>query len=271
MTEQEYNALDGVRRSELWRLNPRNGGTPEKLKWAMENPEEPTPAMLFGAAAHKLFLEPDTFRNEYAISPVADKRTKEGKLIHQAFLATVEDKTVISAEDFSKATDMVRVLNQTPFVKALLDDAAREATYTWTDEMTGEACKIRCDAIKLMRDGTPLIIDYKTTADASTDGFTRKALSLGYDLQAGMYADGVEQNYGGKARFVFIAQEKVEPYAVNILEVDDEFMQRGRDLFRELIGIYHECKTTDNWWGYLGKENIIGKLNLPQWAAKSDE
>lgn len=222
--------------------------------------------MVFGTAVHKLLLEPDTFRMEFAVAPVCDRRTKEGRLVYQKFLDNCGDKTIISADDLVRASDMVRVLYQTPYIKPLLDDALHETLVTWADEMTGEACKIRCDSLKLMRDGTPVIVDYKTTNDASTDGFIRKALSLGYDFQAGMYCEGVEANYGGKARFVFIAQEKTEPYAVNILEADEEFIQRGKDKFRELIGIYHECKTTDKWWGYLGRDNAIGKINLPPWA-----
>ena len=30
MTEKEYRQAEGISRSELWRLNPDNGGTPEK-------------------------------------------------------------------------------------------------------------------------------------------------------------------------------------------------------------------------------------------------
>ena len=271
MNENEYRQLDGISRSELWRLNPRNGGSPEKFKWAQTHPEEPTPAMVFGTVVHKLFLEPTSFCDEFAVAPIVDRRTKDGKAIYAEFLASVGDKTVISADDMATATEMVRVLNRTPFVKALLDGAATETLVTWADEPTGEACKIRCDALKLMRDGTPLIVDYKTTNDASTDAFCRKALSLGYDFQAGMYCQGLETHYGVPAKFVFIAQEKVEPYAVNILEADEEFIQRGKDTYRELLGIYHECKATDNWYGYLGKETVIGKLCLPQWATRTAE
>ena len=270
MTEKEYRASPGISRSELWLLNPRNGGTPEKFKWAQDHPEEPTPAMVFGTVVHKLLLEPDSFDAEFAVAPIVDRRTKEGKAIYAEFLESAQGKTVISADDRAMAQEMVDVLNRTPFVKALLDDAAHEACVDWVDEMTGEACKVRCDAVKLMADGTPIIVDYKTTTDASADGFLRKALSLGYDFQSGMYCEAAENNFGGVAKFVFIAQEKSEPYSVNILEADEDFIQRGKDKFRELIGIYHECKTTDNWWGYLGKECIIGKLCLPEWAKATE-
>lgn len=268
MTEREYRASDGISRSELWNLNPRTGGTPEKFKWFRENPEEPTKAMLFGTIVHKLFLEPDTFDDEFAVAPPVDKRTKEGKAIFAEFVESLNHRTIISADDMAQATAMVDVLRKTPFVESLVcGDADHERCIRWTDGMTGEACKIRVDSVRLMSDGTPLIVDYKTTNDASADGFLRKALAIGYDFQSGMYCEGAEHEFGKAARFVFIAQEKTAPYAVNIFEADPDFIQRGKDIFRELIGIYHECRITDNWWGYLGKDNAIGKLNLPQWAS----
>lgn len=271
MTESEYNALNGVRRSELWRLNPRNGGTPQKFLWYTTHPEEPSHAMMLGSVAHKFILEPDSFYDEFAPAPCVDRRTKEGKSIWSEFMGTLNNRIIVSADDMTVVEEMNDAFWSTPFVEALIEGAEHEKVFVWTDEMTGEECKIRADSIRIMSDGTPLIVDYKTTTDASPDGFPRKAMSLGYDFQAGMYCEGVEKVLGKAPRFVFIAQEKVAPYAVNIMEADPEFIQRGKDIFRELIGIYHECKTTDNWWGYLGKENIIGKLNLPQWAAKSDE
>jgi len=270
MTEKQYQQTKGVRRSELWLLNPRNGGTPEKFLWFTTHPEEPSHAMMLGSVAHKFILEPDTFWDEFASAPCVDRRTKEGKSIWAEFMETLNHRTIVSADDMSVVEEMNDEFWRTPFVDALVEGAEHERLFVWTDEMTGEECKVRVDSIRIMSDGTPLIVDYKTTNDASPDGFIRKALSLGYDFQAGMYCEGVEKVLGKAPRFVFIAQEKTAPYAVNIMEADPEFIQRGKDIFRELIGIYHECKTTDNWWGYLGKDNSIGKLSLPAWASNNE-
>ena len=111
-----------------------------------------------------------------------------------------------------------------------------------------------------------MIVDYKTTTDASPSAFSRSCVNYGYDFQAGMYCEGVEKCLDIKPRFVFIAQEKDPPFAVNVLEADEEMIQHGKDIFRELLGIYHECKTTDNWYGYLGPKPVISRLSLPAWA-----
>ena len=83
-----------------------------------------------------------------------------------------------------------------------------------------------------------------------------------------MYSEGYEKNYGKKPLFVFIAIEKEAPFSVNILQADEAFVSHGYDVFRELIGTYHDCKTTGNWYGFLGKYEVINKLDLPPWLSE---
>lgn len=265
MTEAEYRKQPGVTRTELWRIRE----SPEKFKWYQEHPEEPTPALIFGAAAHKMLLEPGLFGNEFAVAPEVDRRTKEGKAAYNGFLALSEGMSILAPADYQKAVEMAQKARETPFIRKLLNGEVEKAFY-WTDELTGEPCKCRVDCLTYIG-GKPVIVDYKTTTDASTDAFMRAAVNYGYDFQAAMYSDGVEKATGQKPLFVFIAQEKTAPYAVNILQADDLMVKRGRDLFREYIGIYHECKETGNWYGYLGAYNVINNLALPAWLAKEVE
>lgn len=265
MTERDYRQQEGISRTELWRLRE----SPEKFKWLQDHPEPSTPALIFGATVHKLLLEPETFDEEFAVSPECDRRTKDGKEAYNAFLTASDGKNIISLADYEKAQEMANKALETPFVKKLLN-GEHEKPFFWVDDLTGEPCKIRVDCITTIG-GKPVIVDYKTTADASTDGFMRHALNFGYDFQAGMYCEGVEKVTGQKPLFVFIAQEKTAPYAVNLLQADDLMVKHGYDIFRELIGIYHECKTTGNWYGYLGAYNVINNLSLPAWLAKETE
>jgi hypothetical protein len=111
----------------------------------------------------------------------------------------------------------------------------------------------------------------KTAESAATENFTRDAVKYGYDFQSAMYTTGVERNTGNKYLFVFVVIEKKPPYAINILQADELFVRRGYDIFRELIGVYHDCKITNQWYGYLGKFNQINSLALPAWLAKEVE
>lgn len=265
MTETDYRRQEGISRTELWRLRE----SPEKFKWYQEHPEPPTPALIFGAAVHKLLLEPETFADEFAVAPDCDRRTKDGREAYNAFLSDSDGKSVITLADYEKAVEMAQKALEAPFVKKLLD-GEHEKPFCWVDDLTGEGCKVRVDCITNIG-GKPVIIDYKTTVDASTDGFMHSAVKYGYDFQAGMYCEGVEKVTGQKPLFVFIAQEKTAPYAVNILQADDLMRKRGYDVFRELIGTYHACKESGVWWGYLGAYNVINNLSLPAWLAKEIE
>ena len=109
MTNKEYRDHEGVSRSELNIIRTK---TPMHMKYAMEHPAEDTPALLEGRATHKYILEPDTFFDEFAIAPVCDRRTKEGKETYAAFLEESEGKDVITEEAFAKCKEMAEALKQ---------------------------------------------------------------------------------------------------------------------------------------------------------------
>jgi len=265
MTEKEYRNSDGISRTELWRLRE----SPEKFKWFQDHPEPATPALIFGTVVHKLLLDPDDFENEFAVSPDVDRRTKDGKEAYNAFLEASSGKAIITSSDYEKAVEMAKKASELAFVKKLLD-GEHEKPFYWMDDLTGELCKCRVDCFSTIS-GKAVVVDYKSTTDASTDGFIRSAINYGYDFQTGMYCEGIEKVTGQKPLFVFIAQEKNPPYSVNIMQADDLMVKRGRDIFRELIGIYHDCKESNNWYGYLGAYNVINNLSLPAWLAKEVE
>ena len=52
------------------------------------------------------------------------------------------------------------------------------------------------------------------------------------------------------------------------MQADEVYRQYGFDIFREAIGIYHDCKINNNWYGYLGKFHNINMLGLPAYLAK---
>jgi exodeoxyribonuclease VIII len=264
VTELEYRQHPAVSRSELWKLTE----SPEKFLWYREHPQEPTPALLFGQTVHKLLLQPEGFGDEFSVAPEIDRRTKEGKAAWNAFLEASADRTVVSAADYERALAMAEKCRSEPLAAKLLD-GSHETPFFWTDELTGEECKCRTDVLTEIGDNL-VIVDYKTCTDAGTDAFLRDAIRYGYHFQAALYCEGVEKNTGRRPLFVFIAQEKTEPYAVNILQADKLLIENGYDVFRELLGIYHYCKTSGNWYGFLGRENIINNLSLPAWMMKGD-
>ena len=136
MNEREYNEADGIRRSDLWKMED----SPEKFKYFLEHPVEQTQAMAFGSACHKFILEPESFLDEYAIAPEGiNRRTKEGKEQWETFCNSNAGKTIVNAEDMQTVAEMRSMLDHCPLAKKLIyGKGETEAPFFWTDPDTGE-------------------------------------------------------------------------------------------------------------------------------------
>ena len=263
MNEREYNSAPGIRRSDLWKINE----SPEKYKYYQDHPLEKTPALLFGSAAHSFILEPDKFDEDYAVAPIVDRRTKEGKSEWELFCTENSNKDIISAEDFKIIQEMAAAIWRNPIANNLIYGKGKtEVPFFWIDKDTGEKCKVKLD--RLVRiDRRFVVVDYKTALSAETTRFCNEIPKLGYHLQAAMYTEGVMKKKRLKYRpdFIFVVQEKKEPYSVNVIYVpfDSGVMLYGQDQFRELLGILHQCKLTDNWYGFTGAFGDMNEAFLP--------
>ena len=268
MNEQEYNAAEGVRRSDLWKMED----SPEKFKYYLEHPVEQTPAMAFGSACHKMILEPETFGDEYCIAPDADRRTNAGKAIWAEFTEQNAGKTVITQKDSELMAEMEAALESCTLAYGLIrGEGQSEVSLFWTDPETGEKCKAKLDRLVKDEDGKYVIIDYKTARAAETNRFNHEIFSLGYHFQAGFYTEGLMNSLGlnYRPRFIFVAQEKTAPYAVNVIEVTDDVMKIGVAKFHELLEKYVECKTVDLWPGYC--DDTPNETQLPGWYMSEEE
>ena len=268
MTEQEYNAAEGVRRSDLWRMED----SPEKFRFFLDHPVEQTPALAFGSACHKYVLEYDDFYNEYAVALPVDRRTKEGKGLWETFCSMNEGKTIVSVDDFETIVGMREALMKCPLAKKLLAGKGQaEVPLFWTDKQTGEKCKAKLDRLVTYR-RRKYIVDYKTSAAADTFHFNSSIWKFGYHFQAAMYAEGLKT--ATKARklpgFLFVAQEKKPPYSVNVIEVSEEVMNAGLAKYHQLLEKYHNCKTLDLWPGYVNGD-VPNDSFVPGWMMNEME
>lgn len=262
MTEREYRQHHAISRSELWRMHE----SPEKFKWFKDHPPEPTPALTFGQVVHKLLLQPETFDEDFAVLTEMDRRTKVGKEAFDAFLSRLEGRTAVIQADYDKAQEMASAVRRSRLATSLLV-GEHEIEFFWTDPDTHEDCKCRCDCLTKTDDGHYIIVDYKTAGSAKTDVFNQSIFKYGYHFQAAMYSEGVMRamDLDYRPEFVFIVQEKAAPYAVNVVSIPETVMLAGIDTFREYIGLYHQCKGTDYWFGYNGAFDEPNEAYLPGW------
>ena len=245
ISNKEYRQREGISSSELKKLMK----SPAHLKHYQENPQEDTPSLLFGRAAHKFVLETYDFYNEFAVAPICDRRTKEGKEIWNKFIVDSEGKDVITQEQFEQIDAMRNSAYATPFVAKLLS-GDKELSFWGKDEDTGLVIKCRPDAI-VEFNGRNILIDYKTCTDAENTKFYRDSIKFGYDLQLAYYREILKQNTGLDYDVVIIAQEKSAPYVTNVFQLSENYLENGRNLYKEMLKVYKNCLDTDNWYGYM--------------------
>ena len=268
MTENEYNQIDAIRRSDLLKIRK----SPMHYWWAKNNPEDandPTPAQIFGAAAHKYILEWSHFEDEYAVAPNVDRRTKAGREEWEDFSVRNQGKTVITSDDLDRLRFMQEAMcehrcSDGREVKEYLRGTV-ETPIFWTDPETGVECKIRPDVVAMI-DGRPVIVDYKTVSSCDERAFASECRKFGYKIQAGMYTEGFALTHFTEVGFAFVAQEKTPPYAVRVFNVSQDFIDQGNRQFHELLRCYKQCCDEGFWPGYTD-----GFLDADPWEDPSEE
>lgn len=256
MNSAEYFAVDAMSKSRLDQI----AKSPAHLQEWLKNPPAPTPAMQLGSAFHCALLEPDRFPASYGELPDVNRTTKEGKAAYAAWLEENPGKIGLKADVMEQIRKMQGAFNAHSFIAKILKGAAIERCAFWQDEETSVACKARPDIVT--PDG--LVIDLKTTEDATAEAFSRDSWKHRYHVQAAMYLEGVSKALGRKHEaFLFIAVEKSPPYAITTYVADQEFLARGREAMRRDLMRYAECVRKNEWPAY---SEEVQTLTLPRWA-----
>jgi exodeoxyribonuclease VIII len=253
----EYHAHKSVSKSQLDQM----AKSPAHYLASLTTPRKETSAMRIGSIFHGMVLEPE--RVKIAVAPVCDKRTKEGKATWEAFCLENHGAEIVTADEGEMLNGMAESIRKHPAASALLNGPGiAEGSCFWSDEQSGELCRCRPDFYR--EDG--IVVDLKTTEDASLDGFTRSVAKYNYAVQAAFYSDGVEAATSMPVRgFAFIACEKTPPYAVQCFQLDFQAMEAGRVIYRTLLLDLADCKIAGNYPAY---SNKIETLSLPNWALK---
>ena len=307
MTEKEYRSHPALSRSELWQFHK----SAEWFKYKRDHPSEPTPALLFGQVAHKLLLEPEDFDTDFAVAPVVDKRTKAGKEAWEQFCADADGKTVLDAATYEQCMAMVSAARFNPLVNELLKGQHEEPFFwtdpdtgvqckarldSWHRDENGVPVivdyKTALDASyrgfqrdvekwgyyfqaamyseALIQNGLcPRRIKGKPKKRWRKDQDTGKR-QYWTEYPEKIVMDGSEGEII-HPRFIFIVQEKDEPYSLNIFEMDLDYMSLGYDLYREYLGTYVSCESIGYYPGYLGPMNEPNILTLPSWMNRGDD
>ena len=141
----------------------------------------------------------------------------------------------------------------------LFKGGVAESSHFATDEH-GVLRKCRPD---YLIESQGILIDIKTTKDASAYGFSKAIHEYRYHRQAAWYIDALRLAGKRAERFVFVVVEKSSPYMVRVYELDHEAIERGRDDYRRLLEEYGTFMQTH-------RCNVIQPIGLPQWAYEEE-
>ena len=227
-------------------------------------PRKDSAAFAMGHAVHCLALEPNEFSNRFAIAPKCDRRTNAGKAQWAQFLVDCEGKELLEDQEYEDALDCVRALNNHPQFATIMAQP-RRVEVPFEFELFGHPFKAKPDAII---DSMKLILDIKTTDDASPHRWQWSAVDYGYHRQAWIYQRALERATHDLYRFIFAVVEKPKPSTrgipptVALYELDSETMGMGRDDTWRLVQDY-EDRTANGWWQQPYSSGIV-PLRLPK-------
>ncbi len=257
----EYQQLEGVNNSVLSALRR----SPAHAYQAMQEDRKITPSMKFGQLLHMAVLEPTRFDSEVGVRPSGmDLRKKEDKTIYERMVIEFGEGNILKEEEYEAVKSMANsVKDHASASRILAELEVTEVSFQWS-RPDGLLCKGRADGICPR---LKTIVDIKTTEDASNnkDGFPKSVLNYGYYRQAAHYLDGLCALGKDYQRFVFIALEKVPPYACAVYQLGDESIKYGREELAGLYKTFKECQASNTWPGYSEEINFV---HLPDWVFK---
>lgn len=226
----------------------------------LKSEKEDTPALKFGRLVHLASLEPMVFDRTVRVMPECDRRTKEGKAIYEAFAATLRPD-----EECIKKDEMDKVLAVAESAQAGIESVmtgrpgARLVESTFVAEHEGVKIKGRPDIVLQDGGSMTIVLDVKTTTDASAKNFAKEVWNYRYFLQAAWYL-----RLTAAKEFYFIAVEKEPPYAHAVYRLDDAAIEVGRQLMSSACVTYRECANFGVWPSYPQEPQV---LSLPKWAS----
>lgn len=261
ISNEEYHNSNGISRSQLMLMDKSPYHFWYKYLSGKYETNKSKEAFTVGSAFHTLLLEPELFDNEYAIMPKIDRRTTRGKEEFALFSIENSHKTIITQEQFEEVQCMASHVKEHDIVTTLLDNAQFEKSIFWTDKETELQFKCRPDIWS-----NKMIIDIKTSKDASPGLFINSAYKYGYYLQCGMFFEACEAIEKPIEMFINLVIEKEKPYVPAIYILDEKAIEFGKEQFKIYKNKIKKCLDENKWPGYLVQE-----ISIPKYATINDE
>ena len=274
ISNTEYHGSDELSRSIAWSLITT---CPQRVKYDMTHPKESSPALVIGSAFHAATLEPGKFDDEFAVKPSEIKkqgpRTKHYKKEFETMQKNEPNKSWLAPSDYDLVMDMAASALDHPILRTHMAEQSSIIEGTGFTEMEGAKINVRPD---LYNPGAGVVIDLKSTQDASEKGFAKSVRQFGYTFQACWYMHALRLLGEKPKQFVFLAVEKSAPhltaaYTLSATDIDKQMANMER-----ACKLWATCESSGVWPSYtddvttldLGSMHGNNRLNIMQMADK---
>ena len=216
-----------------------------------------------GTLLHTLVLEPDTFKDRYAVGPDVSRATKVWKEWEASIRPGV---TAIKGEEYEEAKAQAESMLLHSDIAEIRKSGHAEASAFCEDEETGLWLRVRPDWIHELPEGL-IVLDVKT-CDPRPHAFAAQCNKNTYHVQDAMYSDVIQKATGKPVlAFLFGGVDTNAPYLSACYELDDDSKETGRIQYRRGVTEFAKCKAENKWPGYEG----VRRLSLPRYALETQE
>ncbi len=202
------------------------------LKQALLNPDlcwhmihsnydlETTAAMAFGTLAHKAILQPELFKQSFAL-----KAPRKGR----EFDKTADGKFLILSPTHQKLIDMQAAFNRKSNLKKLIKGRIEGE---WFANIDGHECVAHPDVVN-----GDILIDYKTLSNTKKN-WAYVAADGGYDIQFAHYHKVLAANDIKIKKWYHIVQITSFPYTAVLYKYTNDYMQHALQSHSEAMDRY---------------------------------
>jgi exodeoxyribonuclease VIII len=263
--EMDYYANSALSHSRLKEIRK----SPGHFRWSLDNETPSTDAMNLGSLVHAMVLEPHTVEGRFVEMPKFDRRTKQGKADHIQWLNDHPASIPLPPSEWRTATGMAKAIADHPDAAAMIECVAAhgtaEAEYFWEDGR-GIDRKAKVDGLCISEDET-ILVDLKTTIDASPDSFRRSIFKYSYATQMAYYREAVasEGKYSPRTAII-IAVGKTPPYAVGLYRFSEETLAKADMVVDRWLETYLQCTQSGKWPSYWDIQDV----EMPDWFLTSN-
>jgi hypothetical protein len=280
--EQYLAAREYVSRSGLEELRAR----PERYfgKYVDGSiPQDPPSAqMIMGTYVHLCTLEPTEWARRLYVPeperpPEADGKARKDtpeKLAYVRWKAQCigwqagirPDSIILTPRERTVIETIAARVRAHEYGSALVESPGLvEQTVLWRHPVTGMSLRVRLDKLTHIDDDLKVVLDLKTTNDASPRMFGSSVAKFGYHRQGALYIDAVRALYpNAEVDYALGVVTTSPPYEVAFYQLEEHELELGRvqteAAMRELIRRREENDWIAPW------QRGLQSLTLPGWA-----